>query len=130
MRASPVLFAIFLATSLTACAGGAKDFEADFAAAKANVATLEGGAFDHAVGQRLTTPELQAVAMECIADNPADRTRYRGVMAFEDPRGYRVRFEVDDALARCFIGVYEDRNLPEPPTRPYLLPIEIGEGAQ
>ena len=127
MRVAPLLFATLLASALAACGSGGKDFEADFAAAKANVATLEGGAFDHAVEQRYTTPDMQAAAIKCIADNAADRTRYRGVMTFEDPRGYTVRFEVDDDLAKCLVGIYEGRNLPEPPSRPYLLPIEIGE---
>ena len=130
MRPTLLLIVALLASMLAACGGGGDDFEADFAAAKATVATLEGGAFDHAVGQRMQVPEITDATAKCATENASDRTAYRGVMEFEDGGGYEVRFEVDDDLARCVAQAYEGRQLPEPPSRPYLIPVEIGATAK
>ena len=124
------LVAALIASTLAACGSGGKDFEADFAAAKATAATLEGGAFDHAVGQRMQVQEITDATAKCAADHASDRTAYRGVMEFEKGGGYDVRFEVDDDLARCLAQAFEGRQMPEPPSRPYLIPVEIGGTAK
>lgn len=125
MRVAWLLVASSLA-QLAACGSGGGDFATDYAAAKANVATLKGGAFAHVVRQRMTTPVLIDAANRCISGGHADRPGYRGVLAFADGGGYSVRFEADDEPSRCLVELYEGRNLPEPPARPYLIPIEAG----
>ncbi|MGH8028520.1 MAG: hypothetical protein ACREO3_01160 [Arenimonas sp.] len=126
MRLGKLLIVTVLTSTLAACAAADGDFETDFAAAKANVATLEGGAFDHRVRQRITTPDMIDGANKCITGSHADRPGYSGVMTFEDGGGYTVRFETDDEHTHCLVELHEGKELPEPPARPYLLPIEVG----
>lgn len=133
MRASTLMIAA-LVIALSACAGAANDFEADYSAARADVATLKGGAFDRAVRLRLGAKPLQDAAAKCLAQNkPAAGPAYRGVIRFDGSRGYTVRYDHDDALARCLVDAFEGKDLPEPPDRPFLVPIEFSapqEGRQ
>lgn len=121
MRKVAPFLAFLLACPLAACG----DFEADFKAAKANAATLQGGAFDHAIGQRLLTPDTTAAVQKCAAAHAPGRATYRGVVAFDRSRGYRIRFEADDDFADCLVDALQGREMPEPPERPYLMPIEL-----
>jgi len=131
MRKVAPRLVLLLAVPLAACGGAVgHDFETDFKAAKANAATLKGGAFDHAVGQRLLTPDTAAAVQQCAARHAPERETYRGVMAFDGSRGYRLRFEADDDFADCLVGVLEGREMPEPPERPYLMPVELAGKAK
>jgi hypothetical protein len=125
MRTATRLTALSLVATLAACNDVISDFDADFKQAKSNVASLEGGAFDHQVQQRLQAQEVLAAANQCVAQNRPDRKAYRGVVAFDGSRGYDVRFEAGDDLADCLVDAYEGRALPEPPARPYLVPLEV-----
>lgn len=126
MRIAPLLSLAFLAATIAACGGGGKDFEADFATAKANAATPEGGALDRAVGQLMMTPPNQVAATNCIIGSQHKTPGYRGVMEFAQGGGYTIRFEADDKNSRCLVELFEGKPVPEPPVRPYLLPVEIG----
>ena len=125
MRKVAPFLAFLLACPLAACGDVEADFQADFEAAKANAATLQGGAFDHAIGQRLLTPDTTAAVRKCAAAHAPARDTYRGVVAFDRSRGYRIRFEADDDFADCLVDVLQGREMPEPPERPYLMPIEL-----
>jgi hypothetical protein len=126
MRKTPLLIAALFSSTLAACAGGSKAFATDFAAAKANATTLEGGAFAHSVGQHVSTPGLVAAAKRCTAGGASTPASHRGLLEFERSRGYTVRFDPDDEQATCLAKVYANLSLPEPPARPYLVPIEVG----
>jgi hypothetical protein len=126
MRNRAPLAAAFLASTLAACGDGGKAFEADFATAKANAATAEGGTLDRAIGRIMATPENQAGAVRCITGSHHKTPGYRGVMEFTQGGGYTLRFEADDRSTRCLQELYGAKAVPEPPVRPYLLPVEIG----
>jgi hypothetical protein len=131
MRLLAPLPAIALAALLAACGGAVgHDFATDFAAAKANAATLEGGAFDHTVEQRILAPDTNRALLACATQHPPARASYRGVVEFDGSRGYGVRFEDDDDYADCLASQLEGLAMPEPPQRPYLLPIEMGGKAK
>jgi hypothetical protein len=109
---------------LVACSGG-NDFEADYATAMANKASGPGLAYDHAVENAMQTDAVARAVLECAgAHRELVTVPRRGVMRFDPGGGYTVDMQPDDALSQCLEPVYSNQRLPEPPSRPYLLPIE------
>jgi hypothetical protein len=120
MRVALVLSILLLA----GCGGG--DFEADYATAKSNVAAGAGKAFDDSLGRAV---QNEANAHEVLACAAATRdlwgTKYRGVVRFGEGGGFSVEMRPDDAQSKCLVQAYSNESLPEPPSRPYLAPLDF-----
>jgi hypothetical protein len=121
MRAAFLVPALLLA----GCSGGG-DFEADYATAKTNAAAGAGKAFDDAIGKATSTQANSREVLACAAANKdLLKGAYRGVIRFADGGGYSVEMLPDDALSQCLEKAYSNESLPEPPSRPYVMPIDF-----
>ena len=84
-----------------------------------------GRAYDLAVSKALQTDAVLEKVMGCMsAHRDLLEAPHRGVMRFGVDGGYTIEMQPDNALTQCLTTAYSGHALPEPPSRPYLLPIE------
>ena len=125
----PTLLACACACLVAACGGGEPTdaFDKDFAQAKANTASGPGKAYDATINKVMEESNAIEDVMLCYGtDHGPPRDSYRGVMRFAADGGFAIEMRPDDEFSRCMVREFEQVEVPEPPARPYLLPVEIG----
>lgn len=110
---------------LIASCSAPPDFEADFSAAQANVRGEPGRSYDQAFAKAVQTDAHLAVVMDCMRTHrDLVKQSHRGVIRFGADSGYTIEMRPDNPLTQCLASAYGGHAVPEPPERPYLLPIE------
>ena len=124
------LLACASACLLAACGAGgdaATGFDAEFAQAKANAASGKGKAYDATINKVMGESDVVSEIMRCYGtDHGPPQESYRGVMRFGAAGGFVIEMQPDDAFSRCAEREFGKIEVPEPPERPFLLPVEIG----
>jgi hypothetical protein len=111
--------ALALLVALPVAAAG-DDYDVKLAEARANLASVEGVAYDRAIGAALQTPALEAKFDACLAAvDPAEELHFEGFFEFPESGAYRVELRPDTPVARCFGAAMEGVALREPPSRPW-----------
>jgi hypothetical protein len=122
VRLAPIL-ACTLATA--ACGGHAPDFDADVAAAKANLATDEGEKYAVRIGRYFQTDAMRESKRICLTEHPGQAGMYRGVYRFAADGSYKLEVRPDDELAACLVKIHENLDPPPPPSLPYVQMFEF-----
>lgn len=101
-------------------------FEARYEQAVAMLDTPQGAAYDQRLGESvMSSPQFEVELQRCERAYPGNHSLY-GVYEFGEQEGeYRVVFQRDDGFARCIVKMLEGGDIPEPPQRPYLNPVEV-----
>lgn len=111
--------ALALLVALPVAAAG-DDYDVKLAEARENLASVEGNAFDRAIGAALQTPAQEAKWNACIeAAAPTGEIHLEGFFEFPETGAYHVELRPDTPFARCFGDAMEGVALPEPPSRPW-----------
>ena len=106
-------------------AGAGNTFDANYAKARKNVTTKAGAAFDTRLGLAMQMhAEFQEGFKRCSQRFPK-HLAVRGYFSFTSATSYRVILAPKTAFSTCLSRAMEGREVPPPPSLPYLNPFEL-----
>jgi hypothetical protein len=115
----PIL--LLLAAALAGPAAAADVvFDANYRSARDNAGTLEGAAFDRALGAAMEgSQRLRPATAACLEQHAGSRSNLHGYFQFAATGGYQVVLRPKSAFSDCMESALEGYELPKPPAFPW-----------
>lgn len=120
---TPAAIALALLLGFGTAGAAEESFEANYAKANANAATLAGAIYDAALGASYEAmPDFKPKVDACLQESPAPHV-VRGYFLFQTKQSFGVFLEPKDDFTLCLSKALASASLPPPPSAPYLNPF-------
>lgn len=107
-------------------AAATAEFDAKLALAEENLFAAGGADFDRQLSESLQQSAEALASLKTCMESDIPKASLRGYFEFKAGGGYSLELEPAGVFATCVKGAFSGREVPEPPSRPYVNQFTFG----